>query len=233
MRTRRLCHGFAVGCLIASVACHPGDRRAQAPPAIVATAAAMDSVGGAAGAGGTAPPADAAGRPPIAASASIEDADASTLHVDNARGIDGLLASVDDVVDVELVQLGVTASPSVLMRPSDRGELLRRMRAGGVLRARSVTAPPWPVIFFFRTRRHGTYAASLVGARNLRLYPDRRGEDGSVLWTSKDGEVVPDDPDGWLWNYMQRHFGPTHEKEYLAPELPSYFHLQPPSPATH
>ncbi|HEX3594789.1 MAG TPA: hypothetical protein VHU80_06805 [Polyangiaceae bacterium] len=227
MNERRVGRGLALSSLIVAMACRRPDRGAQDASASAVTDRAIES-GGKAAASTTAPPANVVGQPATTTTSAYEGGPA-TVRVDNAGGIDGLLASLDDVVDIGLVDLHAKASAAVLMASPDRAELLREMRAGGILRARSLTAPPWPVLFVFHTRRHGTYAAWLVGSRNLRIYPDRRSADGSVQWTSRDGELVLDDAGGWLFSYMQGRFGPTREKEYLAPELPPYFQLEPPS----
>jgi hypothetical protein len=166
--------------------------------------------------------------PPVQAdSASAPSAPAAQapLTIQNRDGLAGLIATVQDVERVELLRW-TTARPPEAFSPEAREHLKRLIVRGNLIDARAVTHPPWPVALLLRTRTHGSYAVTLVGAHNLRLDPgnaSRKFAGEAARWNDSPApEMELDDEEGWLWTYLQSRLGATVEKEYQTPPRPSY-----------
>lgn len=191
------------------IGCPSRDRR---PAAAHASAVAVASAG-------------PRGAQPAASRAGSTQAPAALPRVENRDGLRGLLASLGEVVKVELVRLepGVAAEK---LPSAHRDHLLELLRDGALTDTRTATSPPWDAILLFYTRSSGTYAATLVGHSTLRLHPGptRNFEGDAARWNdSPPPEVVLNDERGWLWEYLESRLGATKQKEYLAPKhAPDY-----------
>lgn len=171
-------------------------------------------------------PIDSSARAPAAAVASAEIAGP---EVANQGGLRGLVAALAEVEHIELVRWDPPA-PADALTADDRARLLDLVRRGQLVDTHTVAHPPWPAAFVFHTRKHGAYAVTLVGARNLRLSPaqrDGRFTGDAARWNdSAPPEMVLDDRDDWAWRFFESRLGKTKEKEYLAPKsAPDYLEL--------